>query len=286
MKTLTFTQAFKRKYPQYKYVLSHIKAYNNDKDANWSDFKKLFLINLVQYFQNAVSPNSARLYCAYLKSLFNDYSDEVQLPCKEYNDILSLKKVGVLNIYLTTEEIMRLIDYVPKNEIFHSVRNQFVLSCLTGMRHSDVIRLDSSNINGNDITYLAQKTKSVVNTINSPITEQFVSEQMNIEYHLVEFNNTIRSICKEVGITDIVKVVKGGKNLKGEKWEYVSSHTARRSFCTLTYLHTKDIILVSKLAGHSSIEMTQRYICTDYTNNQKVLSYFNQFKMEGERVSQ
>lgn len=284
MKTLTFTQSFKRKYPQYKYVLNHIKAYNNDKDANWSDFKKLFLINLVQYFQNVVSPNSARLYCAYLKSLFNDYSDEVEIPCKEYVDILSLKKVGVLNIYLTTDEIMRLIDYVPKDVQYHTIRNQFVLSCLTGMRHSDVIKLDSSNVNGNEITYLAQKTKTICKTVSSPITEQFINQQMNEVYSLSVYNDTIREICREVGINSIVKTVRGGKNYQDEKWNFVSSHTSRRSFATNLFIHTKDIMLVSKLMAHSDITTTQRYILVDYTNNQKVLSYFNQFKMEGERV--
>lgn len=277
METYTFTQAFWKKYHKQLYVIRHIEKFNNGKPVEWSDLTKLFLINLVEYFKENLSPNSARLYCAYVKSLINDYSDEVEIPCKEYNDILSLKKVGVLNAYLTNDEIKKVIEYVPKNDLEHSVRNQFVLSCLTGMRHSDVIMLDSSNINGGEIVYFAEKTETVVSTVNSPITERFISENMNEACYLAIYNDTIRNICKEVGINDIVKVVRAGERLQGEKWKFVSSHTSRRSFASNLFLHTKDIMLVSKLMGHSDISVTQGYICVDYTNNSKVVDYFKQF---------
>lgn len=277
METYTFTQAFWQKYHKQLYVIRHIEKFNNGKPVEWSDLTKLFLINLVEYFKKNVSANSARLYCAYIKSLINDYSEEVEIPCKEYNEILSLKRVGVLNTYLTNDEIKKVIEYVPKNDLEHSVRNQFVLSCLTGMRHSDVVSLDSNNINGSEIVYLAEKTKTVVSTVNSPITEKFINEDMNEICYLTVYNDIIRNICKEVGINDIVKVVRAGKRLQGEKWQFVSSHTSRRSFASNLFLHTKDIMLVSKLMGHSDISVTQGYICVDYTNNSKVVDYFKQF---------
>lgn len=281
MTKITFSQAFRKKYYQQgKYVLKHIKAYNNGKEANWSSFKRLFLIGMTEYFKQQVSANTARLYCAYLKSLFNDYSDEVNIPCKDYADILSLKKVGVLNVYLTNEEINRIIYYVPENETEHTIRNQFVLSCLTGARHSDVIQLDASNINGSEIVYLATKTKTVVHTVNSPVADDFIKQGMNKIYSDRIYNETIRDICQKVGITEKVKVIKAGETLEGYKYTFVSSHTARRSFCTNLYNHTKDILLVSKLAGHSEIGVTQRYICADNTVNKSVQNYFSQFQTE------
>lgn len=276
MNTHTFTQAFWRKYSNKLYIIRHIERFNGG-PVEWDDLTKLFLINLVEYFKKNVSQNSARLYCACIKSLINDYSEEVEIPCKDYADILSIKKVGVLNTYLTNDEIKKVIDYIPKNDLEHSVRNQFVLSCLTGMRHSDVISLDSSNVNGGEIVYLAEKTKTVVNTVSSPIAERFIDEGMNEVCYLAIYNDTIRNICKEVGINDIVKVVRAGERLQGEKWQFVSSHTSRRSFASNLFLHTKDIMLVSKLMGHSDIKVTQGYICVDYTNDDKVANYFKQF---------
>lgn len=280
MKT-TFTQAFRRKYyVESKYVLKHIKAYNNGKDANWSNFKRLFLLGLTEYLKATVSPNSARLYCAYIRSLFNDYADQVNIPCKDYSDILSLKKVGCLNVYLTNSEINRLICYVPENETEHTIRNQFVLSCLTGARHSDVIKLNEENINGSEIMYLAQKTKTVVKTVNSPIAEDFIKQHMNKIYSDRIYNETIRNICRKVGIDEQVKVIKSGETESGQKWQFIASHTARRSFATNLYLHTKDIMLVSRLMGHGNITVTQRYICSEDKVNQSVQNYFSQFQTE------
>lgn len=278
MKQLSFTTAFKRKYWQEsKYVLKHIRNFNNGKDPDWSDLRKLFLIGLAQHFQGAVSPNSARLYCAYIKSLLNDYNEAVSLPCKDYKNILTLKSVGIINIYLTDNEIKKLIDYLPSGEQEHTVRNQFVLSCLTGMRHSDVIHLDSKNLIGSEIVYLSQKTRTVVRTHNCRIIEEYVSQKKNTALSDLKFNTTIREICKKVGITDNVQVVKGGKRKTGKKYEFVASHTARRSFASNLYLQTKDILLVSKLMGHSNIKTTQGYLCCDYTKDETVKSYFDQY---------
>ncbi|UVV52623.1 hypothetical protein NXY15_24270 [Bacteroides thetaiotaomicron] len=57
------------------------------------------------------------------------------------------------------------------------------------------------------------------------------------------FNNNIRNICRKAGITEAVKVFKAGKEVEGEKWEFVSSHTARRSFATNLYLRGVRFIL-------------------------------------------
>lgn len=278
MKT-TFTQAFRKKYyVESKYVLKHIKAYNKGKDANWSSFKRLFLLELTEYLKATVSPNTARLYCAYIKSLLNDYADEVNIPCRDYADLLSLKKVGVLNVYLNNEEISRLINYEPINEVEQTIRNQFVLSCLTGARHSDVVNLNAENISGSHIVFLSQKTKNVVKTVNSPIAEHLIRQGKNKIYSDPVYNDTIRNICRKVDINEQVKVIRAGKTESGEKWRFVASHTARRSFATNLYLHTKDIMLISKLMGHSDITVTQRYICNELQTF-KVQNYFNQFDL-------
>lgn len=281
MKNITFSSAFKQKYWQEsKYVLKHLRRYNNGKDVNWQDFKKLFLINLVQYLQGVVSPNSARLYCAYIKSLLNDYNEEIELPCKEYKDILKLKIVGSLHIHLTDDEVEQLINYNPADEQEHTIRNQFVLSCLTGMRHSDVVHLDRSNIVGDEIVYCAVKTKNIIRTPTCSIIEGYIAEGKKHIYSDMKFNNTIRTICQNIGIDSVVKVVKGGKTVTGEKYEFISSHTARRSFATNLYLQTKDILLVSRLMGHTNIKTTQGYLCCDYSTNKSVKAYFERYNIK------
>lgn len=275
---ITFANAFRKKYyTKADYVLKHLTAFNNGQEPQWKDLRKLFLIEFVKYLSEQVSPNSARSYCAYMKSLLNDYSEEIQLPCKDFADILSVKSVGVSHIYLADNEILLLLEYTPKNTTEHAVRNHFAMSCLTGMRHSDVIRLDLSNVNNSQITYLSEKTNTLIRTPNSKIVTNLLNEGVKKNVSKNTYNKTIREICEKVGINDEVKVAHAGEEKIGAKYLFVSSHTARRSFATNLYMATKDIYLVSKLMGHSNIEMTQKYVCCDNTGNDAVKSYFTQY---------
>lgn len=275
---ITFFTAFKKKYyQQSKYILKHIKHFNAGKEPDWQDLKKLFLIGLVEYFKSEVCQNSARLYCALIKSLLNDYSEDVEIPCREYESILSLKKGGVMNISLDEGEIKKIIGYIPVNDLEHTVKNQFLISCLTGARHSDALTFGWGNIHVNELTYVAKKTNQVVRTISNRTIERLIRERKTDVYPDDVFNETIRDICRKAGIKKRSKVVKAGKTLTGEKWMFVASHTARRSFATNLYLHTKDILLVSKLMGHSDIKITQGYLCCDYSDNKDVREYFERF---------
>lgn len=280
MTNISFTDAFNRKFYREKYILEHIKQYNNGKEADWSDFTKVFLIELVEYFKEVLpSQNSARTYCANLKSLINKYAEEITIPCRDYASILSLKKGGTINTYLTPGEIQLLIDYKPDNKTEHTIRNQFILSCLTGMRFSDVIHLDAANIVNSEIVYIAQKTNSPVTTINSTVAEHLIKEKKSIIYSRKTFNLLIKKICEKAGINGEVKVHRGGESETGQKYEFISSHTARRTFATNIYLETLDIYLVSKLMGHSDVKITQGYLCCAFQKNNQARNFVNQFNI-------
>ena len=55
---------------------------------------------------------------------------------------------------------------------------------------------------------------------------------------------------------------RGGREIKSQKWEQVSTHTARRSFATNLYLSGCDLYTIGRMMGHSSADMTRRYICS------------------------
>lgn len=280
---LTFSQAFKRKYPaESKYILKKLKAYNEGIEPDWKDFKKLFLLNWVRFLksQPKLCQNSARTYCAKISSLLSDYSDEVNLPYKDFADILYIKKEDTFNIYLTVDEINRLLKYKPKTDLEHSVLNQFLLTCFTGMRRSDVIHFVIEKIHGSQVIYLAKKTKTLVRSSNSEITLKLIAEGMTMKCSDVEYNNTIRDICKNVGINDIVVVYKAGKELTGEKWLFVTGHTGRRTFATLWFLFCNNLFQVCQMMGHKDVKTTMGYICCDYTQHDNTKEFYKQFVME------
>ncbi len=108
-----------------------------------------------------------------------------------------------------------------------------------------------------------------------PIVKELLTNLPKEEVSDPTFNNNIRNICRKAGITEAVKVFKAGKEVEGEKWEFVSSHTARRSFATNLYLRGADLYSISQMMGHASVEMTQNYLCCGLREQSaQVMEYF------------
>lgn len=257
--TPTLKDAFLAKYPKYDNILRMFEAANLC-DATWDNITKVRLQKFIDYMNERLSPNSVNQYATKLKAVLNLYSDEVLLP-RGFAKVLTPRKCAVQNIYLTEEEINRLIAYAPRNQREEYVRDMFCISCFTGARHSDCIRFTESNIAGDNLQYVSRKTKIHATVPLKPIVREYIANCPKIEIDDTTYNRTIRRIAQKCGITDTVKVFKAGEEREGEKWEYVASHTARRTFSTLLYLRGVDLYTISKMMGHSSTAMTENYIC-------------------------
>ena len=95
----------------------------------------------------------------------------------------------------------------------------------------------------------------------------------------VTFNRTIREIARACGIDGCMKLYRQGEFSSGPKWQYVSSHTARRTAATLLYLRCNNIYLVSRIMGHSSITQTETYVCCSLEDMpESVSDFFAKFK--------
>lgn len=270
---ITFKEAFLKKYPKYEKVMFYMNEAFGE-SVIWSNMTKINLITFVELLCNKMAQSSARTYCAMVKSVLNMYNEEVNIPCKSYDSILNVKNVRSTNTWLTENELERLIEYNPPDYLHRIIRNQFVLGAFTGARHSDFLRFDATNIIGEQLVYVSKKTHIQATVPLKPIALKYLNEPMK-EYSDPTFNTTIREICRSVGITERVKLFKAGNEVTGEKWEFVSSHTARRSFATNLYLREADLYSISKMMGHSSTGMTEGYICCGLRNqSDNVMGYF------------
>ena len=140
---------------------------------------------------------------------------------------------------------------------------------MTGARRCDAERLSMNNcdIETNTLSYVPQKTPGIVVTV--PVDERLnlrdlLREDSELDYCDDTFNIVIRKICKDCKIDSICTLRRRGKEETGPKWQFVSSHTARRSFATNLYLAGVSIEDIAILMGHGkNIETTKRYICAE-----------------------
>lgn len=252
---MTFEKAYTTKYPSNSYVLKRMREY--DGEPTWEKFNKPYLTGLTRHFRGVMSDSSARTALATVRATMNDYSDVVALPSK-FEQSMVVKNVKSVETWLTESELTWIEQYVgDRNEM--SVLHNFLIAAWTGARYSDLIHFDDRNIVNGRLTYVSQKTNTRTSVPVKPLIRDFIGER-RLSMHHTTYNRIIKRICQNVGIVEDIKLYRRGGEVSGEKWNFISSHTARRSFATNLYLRNVDVLTVGLYMGHASIEMTKRYI--------------------------
>lgn len=207
-----------------------------------------------------VSRNSAKTYCAILRSKLNDL-DDVKLP-----DLspLSIRGEATISVYLNEQEI-REVERLQCSGKDRMYQLYFLISARTGCRVSDVINISAARIQGERLTYVCQKTGTKAELPVYAKLPEWLNELNDLtkvnDFSKRTFNHKIKQMCKAAGLTEQVATYRGGKERITPKWQVCTPHTARRSFATNLYLRGADLYSISKMMGHSSPDMTTRYIC-------------------------
>lgn len=234
----------------------------------------------VELLKEKVSNNTARTYCSKVKAILKRFADTYKLP-KNFEKILSVRNESSIHTYLDQEDIKRLIEYKPESKAEQIIKYHFLLGLFTGARYSDYIRFTENNIKDGFLTYTSLKTRiSATIPINRTVVKALrFLDRMEGKTVFTEpyFNKTIKDICRKAGIKSQCMVHVGGKDMYDEKWLFVSSHTARRSFCTNLYINGVQLLDISRMCGHSSITMTCRYICCGPKIDKRIKRYLNSF---------
>lgn len=270
-----FREYFAKKYPSSAYIYNVLKK-NGDQDIVWEDLTDTFMDNVADTIKENVCPSSARTYLTVIRSLLNRARlSGITFPSVNYAEILRAKSSKCSKTYLTTEELRRIEVYIPPNDYEATVRARFLIGAYTGCRQSDFRQINASNIQDGMLSYVSEKTGIKATIPVKPIVKELIRIPCK-EMPLATFNSTLRNICRKCGIRTMVKVFKGGKQMEGPKYKFISSHTARISFCTNLYLLGCDIVKVSRMAGHSDINMTKRYIASEMISiDKKAMRYFH-----------
>lgn len=240
-------------------LLRHL---NDSGIKDWAGLTKSNLSDFRDHLISSVATSSSRTYLAVLKGILARYEEDIDIPCKTYRDVLKMKNEKCVKTFLNPNELKALEETQPNGQTELMVKCQFLIGAYTGMRISDIKGVTPENIENGYIRYVSQKT-SIEALI--PCSERVarlitITASYKQDISLCGYNKAIRRLCKRAGITDKVKVFKAGKTIIGEKWEFVSSHTARISFATNLAACNVPILSISKLCGHTSVTTTQHYI--------------------------
>ncbi len=203
---------------------------------------------------------AVKCLCSYAQR--EGYSEEV-LTKKVHN----VKQPKVLIHTFNNKEIMRMIQYYNGND-YISIRNRMILMVFfdTGIRASELINMKLDQIQDNYFVIYGKGRKERVVPKN-PAVGKFLYKYLNAREKYFMARN-----CQD----DYVFLSKNGKLLNGEAIGKfmkeaaeavgvspkvrVSPHTCRHTFAHQQLKNGLDLYSLSRLLGHESVSITQRYL--------------------------
>ena len=243
----------------------------------WEDITRSRLYDLKDHLAETLAPNSQKTVMANFKSIIKRVLDEVPIPA-DYDKILAVKGNKPLKTYLSEMDLKKLEATQARTYNQEFVKNVFLICSYTGLRVGDATNLTSENVVGDSLHYVAQKThKPGAIPLKPCVAERikWLSEHQDAKCSRTYYNRAIKRLCKRAGLTDDVVVLKGGKERRGPKWMFVSSHTARIS--TATCLDRRGVAIgdICQLLQHSSVTTTERYIVRDHIElSEEAMKFF------------
>ena len=193
-------------------------------------------------------------------------------------------KVPGFSIYLTESEISQILELDLKGTpSLERVRDLFVVGCWTGLRFSDFTTIKPENIKEDYLEIKTFKTgEKVIIPIHpmvKTIMDKYSGKYPNSLPPAIsnqKMNAYLKEIAKQVDCLKVpveVERIKGGLKTmtKQDKWELVTTHTARRSFATNVYKSGFPAISLMKITGHRTEKAFLLYIKVTPEENAKQL---------------
>jgi len=271
----------------YTNTLNHMKDFDvyRGKSTSWKSIGYEYYLYIVKYLKSMGKKGSTiDKIIKNLKVFLTqaDLADNIEVN-QDFKKTISGKslfakvnKEDSEHVYLNEDEIKQITMAEMSDERMGEIRDLFLIGCWTGLRISDLSRLETGNIKDGLLTMKTQKTKeSVVIPVTNElqkVLEKYPDRLPKIptDQH---YNREIKKVCEQAGIVDpIMAEVKKGKltvTMPVPKYELITSHTSRRSFATNLYRRGIPSTQLMFLTGHKTEDAFLKYIKVSKEDNAK-----------------
>ncbi len=264
----------------YTTTLNHLEAYAKQKrrSLDFKDINEQFKRDFVVYlYSQGFADAYVHKLLSTIRTFMRDAKERGVTDFEGYRINNIVEKRSADHIYLNEREIDILAKLdLSENPRLDRVRDLFLIGCFTGLRFSDYTHIKPENIkmehhNGKEVkllTMTAQKTKQrvvlpLVHPTLLPILEKYEMKSPPIISNQ-KLNEYLKDLCKLAGFDESIEINEfiSGRHEKKilQKWELVSSHTARRSFATNAYKRGVPIADIMKFTGHTTVTSFMKYI--------------------------
>ena len=233
----TLTKGSQTKYRQSR---DKFKRFQGNRQLKLKDMTDTVLRAFVAYMRDVYqnTNNSLSRNLVFFKTFLNWNIKKGRAVPDDFKQV-TIKKRDTDDIALTQEEI-NILETINLDHGLEIYRDMFLIGVYSGQRFSDYSVFEKADVRDGMIIKRAEK-----NETNSYIPLHSKLEKLLDKYDWQfktissqKFNKAIQKICKKAGFNDEVKKTRylGSKKMieRFQRWEIVTSHTARRTFITLS----------------------------------------------------
>jgi site-specific recombinase XerD len=196
-----------------------------------------------------LSTNSVNTYLNRLKIIWKEAIREGKTEKNPFLQFTLPKKVQTEKSYLNIGEVKKMAKIKMDTERAEVIRKAFLFCCFTGLRYSDVTNLDWENVQDDFLVF--RQVKSKTNVLRIPVHKTAINILNSMDKNTVKvfpsFSNTEANL--------IIKKIA----FFAEIDKHVTFHTSRHSCATILFESGVNIHMISKMLGHSGIDMTKIY---------------------------
>ncbi len=270
-------QRQRRLYPN---IVSKLMGTKED----WEDIDSAYYFRLCRAMDDyGCSVNYKGAIISKLKVVMNEGYKQKFHKNEEFRQFKRMSEVPE-TIALSRAELDALFEFDKFTQMERKARDLFVIGVYSVARWEDYSRITAENISNGMLNYEQLKTgKTVILPVSSRLQEALernggVAPKLSQQ----KFNEAIKRCCKKIGMTDKLHVSKskGSERVSSshERWELVSSHTARRTGATMLYLAGVPAKRIMLCTGHSTESNFLRYVRISKEENARMLANNEFFK--------
>ena len=262
-------------------INTYLNSLNHLKDSTNKDLLKLTSNDIEKFISKLeIDSRSISNYLSAYKTFYNYYIKLGKLNNNPIDSISSPKLAKHLPVYLTVDEVDKLLDIEIKDAF--SARNKSILEVMysSGLRISELINLEFKNIDLNDsiIRVMGKGSKERIVPISDLAIKYLKIYVKDYRADLVkkETNNYVylNNHGKKMTRQGVFKMIKKLTSEKGINKD-VSPHTLRHSIATHMLENGADLRIIQEFLGHENIGTTQIY--THLTNEKLKNDYMEYF---------
>jgi integrase len=173
-------------------------------------------------------------------------------------------------IYITELELERIYNYdFSWSAALDNARDLFLIGCFTALRSNELMQLAEYKISNKMIEGVTTKTGAFVKIPIHNYVDKILEKHNGIPTIISapKMNKHFKKVCKQVGLDDEISIFKKGKLVTNKKYEFVTTHTMRRSFATNMYKRGVPTYNIMLITGHKTEASFFKYIKIDGEEN-------------------